>query len=420
MAPRSQLAPLLQTLASAALRTRTLHIPDQPCLHAGFGNAYQLAGRLASVFQQARTQLPRSCCFGQRSLKSVVQLAGTYLARFLDSGKPRSMQARPPTAAQPPPNKSRRAGCCFWALHCTLSAGRHRPPPSSWAGKPGRGYQLHQGWARVQESVEAPILASALESCLASTLPAAEFLLVKQLELQAFPGGAGLQQVGCPGSWPHGSGSFRQRQSPAQPATGSAGCRPAQILAALLCMRPSRAGPAPAAQAAQPATPALAQALWTGAEALTRAAALKAMAARDLPQDADFAECVVQVLQALQASLGVAILGASGCGKTTCLAVCKVGRPPAPPGAAGWAGLQLPSCGQHGSMASCTRTGPASLAWTASGVSNACWAAAVAAHERLHTTQPAGWRPKRRHRLQRRPGLAGASPSSWCTAGPSP
>ena len=52
------------------------------------------------------------------------------------------------------------------------------------------------------------------------------------------------------------------------------------------------------------------------------------MAARDLPQDADFAESVVQVLQALQASVGVAILGAPGCGKTTCLAICKVGLTP--------------------------------------------------------------------------------------------
>ena len=62
---------------------------------AGFDTALQLAACLASVFRQALTQLPGSTCFGQRSLKAVVQLAGTFLARFLDSGKPHSMQVGP-------------------------------------------------------------------------------------------------------------------------------------------------------------------------------------------------------------------------------------------------------------------------------------------------------------------------------------
>ena len=47
----------------------------------------------------------------------------------------------------------------------------------------------------MQDSAEASILASALESCLAPTLPKADYSLVKQLVLQAFPGGAGAHKV---------------------------------------------------------------------------------------------------------------------------------------------------------------------------------------------------------------------------------
>ena len=56
-----------------------------------------------------------------------------------------------------------------------------------------------------QESVEGPILASALQGCLTPTLPPEQYALVKQLIQDALPGTPGPHQVStaCPSSCQH-------------------------------------------------------------------------------------------------------------------------------------------------------------------------------------------------------------------------
>ena len=68
----------------------------------------------------------------------------------------------------------------------------------------------------------------------------------------------------------------------------------------------------------------LLQDIWAGADELYRDAALACMARRGLPKDPGFANAVVQLWHALHTSMGVALLGPPGCGKSTCLALCQV------------------------------------------------------------------------------------------------